>query len=101
MLERALTPSGPVSATQRSASVLSVSTELPEGRLTSAELATRLGITEEWILTRTGIRERRQARPDERLSDYASRAGATALKRAGVAAADLDLVIVATLSQDE
>jgi 3-oxoacyl-[acyl-carrier-protein] synthase-3 len=101
MLEPALTPSVPVSATRRSASVLSVSTELPEGRLTSAELATRLGITEEWILTRTGIRERRQARPDERLSDYASRAGATALKRAGVAAADLDLVIVATLSQDE
>jgi 3-oxoacyl-[acyl-carrier-protein] synthase-3 len=101
MLERVPTPSVPVSATRRSASVLSVSTELPEGRLTSAELATRLGITEEWILTRTGIRERRQARPDERLSDYAARAGATALKRAGVAAADLDLVIVATLSQDE
>ncbi len=101
MLERALTPIAPISTIRRSASVLSVSTELPEDRLTSAELAAQLGITEEWILSRTGIRERRRARPDERLSDYATRAGVTALERAGVAAADLDLVIVATLTQDE
>lgn len=86
---------------RRAASILSVSTELPEGRLTSAELAEQLGITEEWILSRTGIRERRRARPEERLADYATRAGATALERAGVAAADLDLVMVATLTQDE
>jgi len=74
---------------------------LPEGRLTSAELADRLGITEEWILSRTGIRERRQARADERLTDYATAAGAQALARAGVEAAELDLVIVATMTQDE
>jgi 3-oxoacyl-[acyl-carrier-protein] synthase-3 len=85
----------------RPAAVLSVATELPEGRLTNAELADQLGISEEWILSRTGIRERRRAGPDERLSDYAARAGAAALQRAGVEAADLDLVIVATLSQDE
>jgi 3-oxoacyl-[acyl-carrier-protein] synthase III len=101
MLERALAPVLPVSAMHRSASILSVSTELPEERLTSAELAAQLGITEEWILSRTGIRERRRARPDERLADYATRAGETALGRAGVAAADLDLVMVATLTQDE
>src|SRR5438270_7513901 len=74
---------------------------MPPGRLTNAEIAQRLGITEDWIVSRTGIRERRQAAPDERLSDYAARAGRRALERAGVAAADLDLVIVATLSQDE
>ncbi len=90
-----------VAAQVRPAAVLSVATELPSGVLTNAELARRLGITEDWILSRTGIRERRQAGPDERLSDYAARAGADALARAGVAAADLDLVIVATLSQDE
>ncbi len=101
MLERTLTPIVPVAATRRAASILSVSTELPAERLTSAELARELGITEEWILSRTGIRERRRARPDERLADYATRAGATALARAGVAAADLDLVMVATLTQDE
>ncbi len=83
------------------AAILSVATDLPPDRLTSAELAERLGVTEEWIVSRTGIRERRRARPDERLSDYATRAGARALEAAGVQAANLDLVIVATLSQDE
>jgi 3-oxoacyl-[acyl-carrier-protein] synthase-3 len=87
--------------TAQPATILSVSTELPPGRLTSAELADRLGISEEWILSRTGIRERRQARPDERLTDYATRAGALALARAGIDASDLDLVIVATMTQDE
>ncbi len=52
-------------------------------------------------MSRTGIRERRRARPDERLSDYATRAGAKALASAGVDAADIDLVLVATMSQDE
>jgi 3-oxoacyl-[acyl-carrier-protein] synthase III len=83
------------------AAILSVATELPSDRLTSAELAERLAVTEEWIVSRTGIRERRRARPEERLSDYATRAGARALEAAGVDAANLDLVIVATLSQDE
>jgi 3-oxoacyl-[acyl-carrier-protein] synthase-3 len=83
------------------AAILSVATELPEGRLTNAELAAQLGVTEDWILARTGIRERRRARPEERLSDYATRAGARALEAAGVDPADLDLVIVATVSSDE
>lgn len=83
------------------AAILSVATELPPDRLTSAELADRLGVSEDWIVTRTGIRERRRARPEDRLSDYATRAGARALEAAGVQAANLDLVIVATLSQDE
>jgi 3-oxoacyl-[acyl-carrier-protein] synthase-3 len=86
---------------QRQAAMVSVGTELPEGRLTTAELAVTLGLTEEWILSRTGVRERRRAEPDERLSDYAARAGAKALHAAGVAADELDLVLVATLTQDE
>jgi 3-oxoacyl-[acyl-carrier-protein] synthase-3 len=88
-------------APARTATILSVASELPEGRLTTAELATQLGISEEWILSRTGIRERRRARADERLSDYATSAGAEALQRAGVSAEDLDLVIVATMTPDE
>jgi 3-oxoacyl-[acyl-carrier-protein] synthase-3 len=47
------------------------------------------------------VRERPVARPDERLADYAAQAGAQALRRAGVDAADLDLVIVATMTQDQ
>jgi 3-oxoacyl-[acyl-carrier-protein] synthase-3 len=85
----------------RPAAILSVATELPEGRLTTAELADQLGLSEEWILSRTGIRERRRAAPDERLSDFAIRAGARALTAAGLTGADIDLVLVATMTQDE
>jgi 3-oxoacyl-[acyl-carrier-protein] synthase-3 len=74
---------------------------MPPGRLTTAELAKRLGVSEHWILSRTGVRERPIAAPDERLADYAARAGAEALERAGVDAAQLDMVIVATMTQDE
>jgi 3-oxoacyl-[acyl-carrier-protein] synthase-3 len=80
---------------------LSVATELPDGRLTSAELAGRYGISEDWIVARTGIRERRQAAPQERISDYAARAGESALKAADVDPEDLDLVIVGTMTPDE
>jgi 3-oxoacyl-[acyl-carrier-protein] synthase-3 len=79
----------------------SVAIEVPPAKLTSAELAGRLDLSEEWILSRTGIRERPMAGPDERLSDYAARAGAAALQRAGIAGSELDLVIVATLTADE
>jgi len=85
----------------RTAAVLSVATQVPAGRLTNADLAVRLGLTEDWMFSRTGVRERPVARADERLSDYAARAGALALDRAGVDAADVDLVLVATMTQDE
>jgi 3-oxoacyl-[acyl-carrier-protein] synthase-3 len=74
---------------------------LPQGRLTTAELAARYGVDEHWILARTGIRERPRAAPDERLSDYAALAGARALDAAGVAPADVDLVLVGTMTADE
>jgi 3-oxoacyl-[acyl-carrier-protein] synthase-3 len=83
------------------AAILSVATALPAGRLTNAELAELLGLSEEWILSRTGIRERRRAAAGERLTDYAIAAGAAALERAGVAAETLDLVIVGTMTADE
>src|SRR5690242_14579784 len=90
-----------LAAPPRPASLVSVATELPAGKLTSAELARRLGVSEEWILSRTGIRVRRRAADHERLADYAARAGAKALVRAGVDAGDLDLVMVATMTPDE
>jgi 3-oxoacyl-[acyl-carrier-protein] synthase-3 len=83
------------------AAILSLATELPPGRLTTTELAARFGLSEEWILSRTGIRERPRAATGERLADYAARAGAKALRRAGVAPDELDLVIVATMTPDE
>jgi len=92
-------PSLPAAA--RDAAILSVGAELPEGVLTTAELAEQLDLSEEWIMSRTGIRERRRAAPDERLSDFAARAGASALERAGVDGSDLDLILVATMTPDE
>ena len=81
--------------------ILSVAAEVPSGRLTTTELAERLGVSEDWIVSRTGIRSRPVAAPDERLSEFAARAGSAALSRAGIDPADIDLVLVATLTQDE
>src|SRR5437868_14435554 len=83
------------------AALHSVAIALPSSRVTTAELAERLGLSEDWIVSRTGVRERPVAGPDERLSDYAARAGADALEHAGVDPADLDLVIVATMTPDD
>src|SRR5437763_15584288 len=101
MLEPTLAPPTVRAPAALQATIMSVTTELPEGRLTSAELAERLGVSEDWILSRTGIRERRQAGPEERLSDFAARAAASSLDAAGIDPAELDLVIVATMTQDE
>ena len=99
--ESAPAPAMASAPTQRTAAIMSVSIDLPESKLTNADLAETLGLSEEWILSRTGIRERRRAGPDERITDYAIRAGEAALARAGVAAAAVDLVIVATMTPDE
>jgi 3-oxoacyl-[acyl-carrier-protein] synthase-3 len=81
--------------------ILSVAVEVPSTRVTTAELAERLGVTEDWIVSRTGIRARPVAAPGERISEFCARAGAAALSRAGVEPAEIDLVLVATLTQDE
>jgi len=102
MLEQTLAPElFRAPAGRQLATIMSVATELPVGFISVQELSERLGVSEDWILTRTGIRERRRAAPGERLSDYAARAGRAALQRAGVSASELDLVLVATLTQDE
>jgi 3-oxoacyl-[acyl-carrier-protein] synthase-3 len=73
---------------------------LPEGTLDNAELAPRLGVSEEWIVQRTGIHSRHIAAPADTASGLAVRAGGAALRRAGVAPDDIDLVIVATATPD-
>jgi 3-oxoacyl-[acyl-carrier-protein] synthase-3 len=92
-----LTPLAP----PRHAEIYSVAVELPSGRITNEQLAERFGVSEEWIVSRTGIRERRQAAPDERLSDYAANAARLALEKANVSPAEVDLVLVATTTPDE
>lgn len=83
------------------AALRSVAAALPETVVTNDEVAARIGKSDDWIYTRTGIRERRNARPDERIADLAAEAGRLALERAGIAGADLDLVLVGTMTQDD
>ncbi len=87
--------------TLRGAAVLSVGASLPRHSVGNDEVAARIGKDDDWIYTRTGIRERRHAQDDERLTAVAAAAGREALERAGVAAADLDLVVVGTLTGDD
>ena len=80
--------------------ILGTGSYVPKEEVTSAELAARVGVTPEWIEHKTKIRARRFAAPDEAASDLAVRAAAEALAAAGVDAADLDYLIVATSTGD-
>jgi 3-oxoacyl-[acyl-carrier-protein] synthase III len=73
---------------------------LPDRVVTNAELATRLDTTDDWIVQRTGIRQRHVAAPGELTSDLAVAAAGRALAAAGATAADLDLVVLATATPD-
>jgi 3-oxoacyl-[acyl-carrier-protein] synthase-3 len=92
---------GELAAAPRTVSVLGCGSALPKTVVSSATIGARLGVPEEWIIARTGVRSRHVLGLDERLSDLAAAAGAAALDRAGTEAAELDLVFVATLSADE
>jgi 3-oxoacyl-[acyl-carrier-protein] synthase-3 len=82
------------------AGIASVGAALPERVVGNDAIASRLGVDGDWIASRTGVRERRVADADETLVGLSTQAGTLALERAGVAAADLDLVLVATLTND-
>jgi 3-oxoacyl-[acyl-carrier-protein] synthase III len=73
---------------------------LPEARLTNQALATRLGVTDDYIVKLTGIRERRRAAPEEATSDMAVLAAQAALADAGLGPEAIDGVLVATATSD-
>lgn len=81
--------------------IVSIGSCLPPKVLTNAELEKMVDTSDEWIRTRTGISERHIAGPDEYSSVIATRAAKTALERAGIAAADLDMIVCATISPDQ
>ena len=83
------------------ASMIGVGTALPATVVPNAVIAERLGIDAEWIVKRTGIEERRSAQPGERLFEFAAAAGAEALAEAGVDATEVDLIVLATTSNEE
>ncbi len=80
--------------------ILGTGSYAPERVVTNDDLAHMVETSDEWIRTRTGIRERRIAAPSESTSDMAVQAARRALADAGLAAADIDLLIVATLTPD-
>lgn len=86
--------------TLRRAGITGTGSSLPEGVITNADLEKTVNTSDEWITSRTGIRERRQAKPEEALSDFAIPAARQALERSGTDAADIDLIMMATVSPD-
>ncbi len=80
--------------------VRGVGSYLPAEVLTNADLAKIVDTTDEWIVERSGIRRRHRAAPGEYTSDLAVHAARAALANAGVAAEDIDLVVVATATPD-
>lgn len=82
------------------AKIIGMGCYLPEGRLTNDDLEKMVDTSDEWIVRRTGISERRIAKKDIYTSDLAFEAGARALEDANVPATDLDLILVATTTPD-
>jgi 3-oxoacyl-[acyl-carrier-protein] synthase-3 len=80
--------------------ITGIGCSVPERVLTNEDLARIVDTSDEWIVERTGIRERRISEPDEALSDFAVPAAQEALRMAGLVGADIDLIIVATLTPD-
>ena len=74
---------------------------LPERIVTNDELAKKVDTTDEWIFSRTGIRERRIAADGELTSDLALAASKKALESAGIAAEDVDLIVLGTTTPDQ
>ncbi|MFA4843317.1 MAG: beta-ketoacyl-ACP synthase III [Candidatus Omnitrophota bacterium] len=80
--------------------IIGVGEYLPKKILTNADLEKMVDTSDEWITTRTGIKERRMARKDEAASDLAVQAAKQALKDAKIKPQDLGVIIVATITPD-
>src|SRR6266705_229950 len=81
--------------------ILGTGHSYPEGILTNADLERIVDTSDDWITTRTGIKQRRKAAPDEYTSQFAVRASRQAIERAGIDAADIDLILCATVTPDQ
>ena len=85
----------------RRSAVLGVGSALPKRAVTNAELASQVDTSDEWIVERTGIRSRYVAGEGETTASLAVDAARRALEHAGVAAADIDLIVLATATPDQ
>ncbi len=82
------------------ARMIAIGSYVPEGRLTNADLEKMVDTTDEWIVSRTGIHERRIAEPGESTADLATRAAEDILATAGVRAEDIDVLMVPTATPE-
>ncbi len=80
--------------------ILGVGKYLPERILTNSDLERMVETSDEWITTRTGIKERRIAGENETTSDLATKAARNAIEDAGLQVSDIDMIIVATITSD-
>jgi 3-oxoacyl-[acyl-carrier-protein] synthase-3 len=80
--------------------IASIGTAVPEKILTNQDLEKMVDTSDEWITTRTGIKERHVLQANEKISDYTVRAGKIACERAKVAPEKLDFIISSTISPD-
>jgi len=84
----------------RTCSITSVGSYVPERILTNADLEKMVDTSDEWITSRTGIRQRRIAAADEFTSDMAAKAALRAMKKGAIPPEQIDLIIVATITPD-
>ncbi|MCG7382603.1 MULTISPECIES: beta-ketoacyl-ACP synthase III [unclassified Paenibacillus] len=84
----------------RPVGVIGTGKYVPEKILTNSDLEKMVDTNDEWIVSRTGIKERHIAAPDQATSDLAYEAAMKALESAGMTGSDLDLIIVATITPD-
>ncbi len=82
------------------AAMRSIGAYVPERILTNKDLAVMVDTSDEWIVKRTGIQERRIAAKDETTSDMGTKAAEIAIERSGIAKCDIDMLICATISPD-
>lgn len=87
--------------TKFNSGILGTGHSYPEGILTNADLERIVDTSDEWITSRTGIKQRRKAGPEEYTSQFAVRAAREAIARAGIEPADIDLILCATVTPDQ
>ncbi len=86
--------------TNRSVSIIGTGSYVPEKRLTNEDLSKIVETSDDWITTRTGIKERRIAAKDENTSDMAARAAFKAIEQAKISSEEIELILVATATPD-
>src|SRR6202051_1325526 len=83
------------------AGILGTGHSYPAGILTNADLEKMVDTSDDWITSRTGIKQRRKAAPDEYTSQFAVRASREAIERAGIDVGEIDLLLCATVTPDQ